>query len=182
MPVTAVVLAAGRSTRMGSAKPLVRIDGVTMLDRVLAACEAFATVVVASPDVAMSLVPRAGLTVLVNAQPERGLTYSLQIAHARVRADASLLVFLADKPWANAQLAAQIVGHAEANTADVCFPVRDGIGGHPVFFSPHARDQIPALRGDSLQPLRDAPGLRRAPLPVDDDGAYTDVDSPEDVP
>jgi molybdopterin-guanine dinucleotide biosynthesis protein A len=50
-PFDAVVLAGGAARRLGGAdKPAVEIDGVTLLDRVLAACEGAESVVVVGPE------------------------------------------------------------------------------------------------------------------------------------
>lgn len=179
--MTAVVLAAGHSSRMGSPKALVPIGGVPMIDRVLTACEAFPSIVIGSPAVAEYVGEREGVFVLVNANPDRGIAHSLALAHAAARVEDALLVFLADKPLVNARLAQTVVRRALEGNADVCFPQRDGIGGHPVFFSARARSRVNFLSGESLQPLRDDPSLHRLPLEIADEGAYFDVDSPSDL-
>jgi CTP:molybdopterin cytidylyltransferase MocA len=86
---------------------------------------------------------------------------------------------LGDKPLVTAALAQRVVEAAHGAGADVCFPERSGVGGHPVYFSPRARRLIgDELHGDSLKSVRDAPGLRRLAVPIADEGAYFDVDDP----
>jgi malonate-semialdehyde dehydrogenase (acetylating)/methylmalonate-semialdehyde dehydrogenase len=160
---------------MGRCKALLEAGGRRMIDRVLDACAAYDTVIVASPEVAQAL---SGRNVLLNTEPKLGMAHSLKLAHAGTPPDRALLIFLADKPLVDAELASLVVQNAAANEADVCFPQRDGIGGHPVYFSPRARQCIPALQGASLQALRDAPGLHRVPFAWQGENAYVDVDDP----
>jgi CTP:molybdopterin cytidylyltransferase MocA len=64
---------------------------------------------------------------------------------------------------------------------DVVFPVRAGIPGHPVAFSARARGFVAALPdGDRLSDLRDDSRLERRTLPVEDEGAFADIDTEED--
>lgn len=163
---------------MGAPKLLMNVRGVPMIDRVLDACRDFDTIVVSSPEVAAHLRIRPRMKVIRNHQPDLGMAHSFEIANAATPPDHALLVFLADKPLVTPELAATIVKHAIASGADVCFPEHAGLGGHPVFFSPNARSRLEVVTGDSLQSLRDNPELVRIPVPVDDEGAYRDVNEP----
>lgn len=174
MDVTAVILGAGRATRMRRDKLLVPFGSCRLIDRVLAAASAYPTVAVLSQRVAEAADLRC--RVVVNHQPELGMAYSLQLADAAAGPASALLVFLADMPLVTAALAARVVDAAEAAGADVCYPVRDGRGGHPVLFGPTARERIGTLAGDDLRALRDDPALRRATVEAVDDGPYLDVD------
>jgi len=176
-PVTAVVLAAGASSRMGTQKLLLSVRGVPMIDRVLAACADLETVVVASPEIA-DYVRTPAANVVVNTDPHLGMAHSLALANAAIRRDRPIMVFLADKPLVTAEIARRVADAAQAANADVCFPEHRGVGGHPVYFSARARDRIAGLAGDSLRLLRDAPDLRRIVIPITDEGAYFDVDDP----
>lgn len=175
--VTAVVLAAGTSSRMGAQKLLLPVRGVPMVDRVLAACAGMETLVVASPVVAKHI-GASRATVLINSNPNLGMAHSLALAHAHIAQDRAIAVFLADKPLMTAALARRVIDAGQTACADVCFPERDGVGGHPVYFSARARERIAGLSGDSLRLLRDAPDLRRIVIPITDEGAYFDVDDP----
>ncbi len=162
---------------MGVQKLLLPVRGVAMIDRVIEACADFPTLVVASPQIAEHL--RASeVTVVLNTEADRGMSHSLRLAHAAIAPERAIAVFLGDKPLVTRELARRVVKAAQAASADVCFPQRDGVGGHPVYFSPRARDRIAGLSGDTLQSLRDAPGLCRAIVPTAEEGAYLDIDDP----
>lgn len=173
----AVILAAGTGSRFGGQKLLARLDGEPLIARVQAAVAHLPTTIVASPTLGTQ---PASARVILNPDPERGMAHSLRLADAAIDPNDALLVLLADMPWITRAIVDAVI--AAAGDADVCYPVRDGIGGHPVSFSPRARAKIAALPdGDSLRTLRDDPGLTRITLPLKSDAAYRDVDVPGDL-
>jgi CTP:molybdopterin cytidylyltransferase MocA len=163
---------------MGAQKLLMDVRGVPMLDRVLDACRDFETIVVSSPEVSPHIRLRPRMQVIQNNRPELGMAHSFEIANGAVPPEHALLVFLGDKPLVTTTLASTIAQRAQESQADVCFPERGGVGGHPVFFSPRARTRLEVTTGDSLQSLRDDPELFRVGVPVEDAGAYDDVNDP----
>ena len=176
-----VVLAAGRSIRMGAPKLLLAIDGASLLTRALAATAGFPCVVVASPELTQHLPDHGRVTVVVNDAPERGMTHSLALANAAV-ADpaAALVVLLADTPFVDAELVRRIVD--ARGDADVAYPIRDGVPGHPVAFGPRPRAAIADLPdGDTLRRLRTDVRWSRIEVALDDDRAFADVDTPGDL-
>ncbi len=177
MKAIAVVLAAGEARRMGEQKLLLEIGGVPMLARVLAACAHLPTLVVGAPSL-RSFVERSGVRYIANDEPELGMAHSLALGNAEAEPGFPLVVLLGDKPLVTRELIDRVL--AGAGTSDICFPQREGIGGHPVYISPRARERIASLPcGDSIQRLRDDPTLTRRTLAIDDIGAYADVDDPE---
>ena len=178
MRCTAVVLAAGLSTRMGAQKLLLDVDGRAMLARVLDACAHLPTVAVIGPQVRSLLENYPKVRVVLNEEPERGMAHSLRLADATIPNGDTLLVLLGDKPLIHSGLV-DVIRRARGD-ADVCFPIHNNVGGHPVALSPKARSFLVALPdGDSLHALRDHPQLVRRPIAVDDPGAYADVDDPQ---
>ena len=108
MKIVAVVLAAGKSTRMGKNKLLLELGGKRMIDRILDTLEASEVdeiiVVLGSNfrEVADLIKPRQGrITIAVNERYEGGMTSSLQIGLKQIKnVDAALLV-LGDQPIFN---------------------------------------------------------------------------------
>jgi molybdenum cofactor cytidylyltransferase len=173
--VTVVVLAAGRSSRFGSDKLLYDIGGDTLIERALRACGTYAVVVVAAPAIAQR-VSAAGKTIVVNDEPERGMTHSLKLANARIAGDHAVVVLPADLLHVTRDDVAWIVEQSVG--FDVTFPARaDGTPGHPVVFSSAARAYIDELPdGDTIRQLRDRRGLRRRVVVVEDDWPFRDID------
>lgn len=165
----------------GAQKLLLEVDGAPLVMRALAAAAALPRVVVASPALVPHL-PQAepGLTIVVNDAPERGMTHSLALADAAAGdPEAALVVLLGDTPLVDAALLARVT--AARGEADVAYPVRDGVPGHPVVFGPRPRAAIAGLPdGDTLRTLRADPRWTRVEIPEASDRPFADVDTPDD--
>ena len=166
---------------MGRQKLLLKVDGRSLLERALDAAAVFPSVVVVSPELTDRVPAVPGRTVVVNDAPQRGMTHSLALADAAVAdPEAALVVLLADTPFVDRALVRRVA--AALGDADVAYPVRDGVPGHPVAFAARVRPLIRRLGdGDTLRRLRDDPSLQSVAVAVTSDGPFVDVDTPEDL-
>jgi len=178
MLIRAVILAAGASRRAGTQKLLADFRGRRMIEYAIEAATEWQPLVVAGTSVAAALSTTTGTTVICNAQPERGMSYSLKLADARLPKEAWLMLLLGDKPLITKAIIRTLCRSLDG--ADLVYPVhpQTGVSGHPVIFSPAARAKIATLDdGDTIQRIRDNADLLRRPLPVIEEGAYFDVDA-----
>ena len=175
------ILAAGVSLRFGRNKLTLEFDGETLLERAIRACGENPIAVVCSPDLAAALASK-GLTTIVNDRPERGMAYSLRLANARVAPQMRLAVLPADLALIEPEHVAGLVALSEG--FDVTFPRRaNGTPGHPVIFSPAARERMAELPdGDTIRRLRDCAQLSRNVIRVEQPWPYLDVDRESDLP
>ncbi len=173
--VRIVVLAAGRSRRIGVPKLLLPFRGRPLIDYAIAAALPWDPIVVAGPEVAAYLAGRAGVTILRNDESARGMAYSLRLASAQVNADLAIAVLLGDKPLVTEALIRNI---CYSRRADVVYPVCNHEPVHPVYLSPRARaclDRLPV--GDSVRLLRVDRRLSVRAIVTRDRGATFDVDT-----
>jgi molybdenum cofactor cytidylyltransferase len=186
--VVCAILAAGRSSRMGEPKAFLRVGAATLLERALAASAAYERVVAIGAEFAAraaevcAAAPGARpARVVPNDAPERGMTHSLRLADAALGDPrAALVVLLVDTPLVDADLVARIV--AARGDADVAYPERAGVRGHPVVFGPRPRVRLATLSdGDTLRALRADPAWTRVAVPIDDDRPFLDLDTPADA-
>jgi CTP:molybdopterin cytidylyltransferase MocA len=166
---------------MGRQKLLERIGGRSLIARALEAASAWPTVVVASDAVAAELASSGaaerGVRVVRNDEPERGMNRSLALADAAIDPNEPIAVLLGDLPDCDAATIARVTG-AYADDVDVVVPQAGERFGHPVVFGPAARRAIATLgEGDGLHRIRDAAGLRRRVIAVDDARAFDDIDT-----
>jgi len=179
-----VVLAAGESRRMGFAKVFTPLAGAgAPLERIAALLEARGAVVVVPPERradARRMAP--DMRVVLNAEPERGMTHSLLLGLAAVPQDSPFGVLLGDKPFLRRSTLERM--ERALDGFDVAYPVdAAGVPGHPVLFSPRARGLVDALPdGDTISVVRDDPSLQRRIVEVADDGAFRDFDEPAEWP
>lgn len=176
--VRIVVLAAGRSERMGFDKLTAPFAGEPLARRIARALAELEPLFVATPPVAEVVSAIPGVRV-VTTRHTAGPSETLALADAAVPRDATLAVLPCDLPFLNAERVRAFVA-CVPDDADLTWPVAGTTPGHPVVWSPRARTRIAGLRGDEppLRVRRDR-GLRSVALTVDDDAYVTDVDSPE---
>lgn len=181
MTPRAVVLAAGASERMGRPKQLIALHGKPLLQHAIEAARRWEPLVVTSLEVAgLSWLRNDSLQVVINDEPQLGMVHSLMLAHEAIEPDRPILVLLGDKPFVTPEIIARVCENA--GDADVCYPARGDRPGHPVYFSAYARRRIPVLpRRGILCGLRDDPALWRVTFECDDEGAYFDIDTIEDL-
>jgi CTP:molybdopterin cytidylyltransferase MocA len=165
---------------MGRQKLLERIDGRTMIGRAVEAAAGWPTVVVASDAVAAELAASGAaerVRIVRNDEPERGMNRSLALADAAIAPEEPIAVLLGDLPDCDAPAVARVIA-AYGDDVDVVVPQNGERLGHPVVFGPAARRAIATLPdGDGLNRIRDAAGLRRRVVAVDDTRAFDDIDT-----
>jgi len=180
--VGALVLAAGLSRRMGTAKLALPIDGVPMLARTLATVEAAGLpllIVTGGHTDAVRAI--TGDRPAVHAQHHaEGLSESLKAGLAAAPADwGAVLVVLGDMPFVQTETLG-LLADALAGGASAVVPVQAGRRGNPAGFARATWTRLMALTGDrGARPLLDAMGA--AEVPVEDPGIHRDLDRPEDL-
>lgn len=173
MRTAAVILAAGASTRFGSRKQDVRINGCRMID-ILAATAAGAGLdpVIAVVPPGFSVPPR--VVAIFNGVPEEGISRSLRLGLGALPVEAeATLILLGDEPLVDAGTLREVVTASEAGGTVVATRSGDRIGP-PVLLRRGAFDLVDRTHGDEGlgQVLRRMPGLvvvdlPRPPLDVD---------------
>ena len=177
--VRIVVLAAGRSERMGFDKLVAPFAGVPLARRVALALRELSPLVVAAPPVAAVVGDIEGVEIVATA-PTAGAAATLALANAAVGRDLALAVVPCDLPCIDAARVAAFVARVDEGL-DLAWPVVAGVPGHPVVWSPRARARIALLRpNEAPLRLRRDPELRVAALEASDEAYVADVDTPAD--
>ncbi len=186
--VTAVILAAGRSTRMGGPnKLLAELDGkplVRIVTEQVLASKASEVVVVTGHQATEVEKALAGLKVKFVRNPDfaEGLASSVKagIAAVPTTADAAV-VCLGDMPLIDAHLIDRLI---EAFAPDrgnlIAVPVSDNRRGNPVLWSRRFFDELMTLDGDiGARHLIAKHNEAVAEVAVEGHGAFLDIDTPE---
>jgi molybdenum cofactor cytidylyltransferase len=186
--VAAVVLAAGRSTRMGgpnkllaevNGKPLVRIA----VEQALAS-RASPVVVVTGHQRRETETAIAGLDVKLVHNPDfaQGLATSLKAGVAAIPAgNDGAIICLADMPGVSAALIDKLVAAFDPEMgALVVLPTLEGKRGNPVLWSRRFFPDLMAIEGDiGARHLIARYAEAVTEVPVDGRAAFTDVDTPD---
>jgi molybdenum cofactor cytidylyltransferase len=181
--VAAIVLAAGRASRMGSNKLVAELDGVPIVRRSVAAAlasRARPVIVVTGHEAAAVRDALAGLEVTFAHNPsyEGGMSTSLQAGLAAAGAVDAALVCLGDMPRLAAHhLDAVIAAHQGGDT--IVVPTFDRKRGNPVLWPRRYFAEIASLTGDvGARALIDRHADHVVFLPIDDPAILVDVDTP----
>ena len=192
--IPAVVLAAGKSSRMGRTKALLPIgsSGETFLARVIRVLReggAEAIVVVIGGDAAAvrASLPceDASITAVDNPRYEEGQLSSLLVGLAAVeRQDnvEAVMVTLVDLPLISPSTVRSVLDAYRAKPgAPLVRPRRGNRYGHPVIFNNSIFEEL--RRADpsmGAKPVVRAHAAEEVNVDVDDEGAFIDIDTPED--
>lgn len=182
----AIILAAGQSRRMGETnKLLIQVNGKPMMRHAVdAAREAGADpVIVVTGHQADAVRAAAGDQVITVHNPsyDAGLSTSLRAGLAAVPENcAGVLIALADMPQIGAaHLRKLVAAHNPDEGRLICVPTRNGKRGNPVFWDRRFFDDMAHLGGDvgAKHLIGDYEDVV-IEVPMSDDAALTDIDSP----
>ncbi len=186
MKFGAVILAAGESSRMGSPKALLRWNGETFLDRLIALFATVASPVVVvlgfrADEVRRGLARGSEAAFAINPDPARGMLSSLQTGLAALPEGLDGFLFTTvDSPAVAPLTVKRLTGAIEAGAA-LAIPRWQGRNGHPVACAAGLAAEFLALDpGHSPKEVVRRHESETERVEVDDPGAIADIDTPED--
>jgi CTP:molybdopterin cytidylyltransferase MocA len=149
---SAIILAAGKSERMGIPKFMLRhADGQTFLQKLVSEFLFFGcrqVVAVLNANGCLNLFHQTinlpvEMRLVENSHPEWGRLYSLKLAVDRATPAEHLFISNIDNPFMNVELLESLYQYAEQ--ADYIMPEYQGRGGHPILISRKVAEDIRAL-------------------------------------
>lgn len=188
--ITALILAAGRGSRMGGGKLLLPLRGTPVLRHVVDSVAAMAArprifVVTGheSEPVRGALESVPGITFVDNPHWERGQSTSLRAGIDAIseQAETSVMVLLGDQPLVRTDTLERLAEAHSARLPSATAPEYQGRRGNPVILSPCLLPEIRRLEGDTgARGILARLGDQLLMLPVDDPGVVMDIDTPDD--
>jgi molybdenum cofactor cytidylyltransferase len=186
--VSAVILAAGTSSRMGQAKQLLALGESTVLLQTLAHVQAadlqeIILVLGASAEAIRRQLPSAQqLKIVVNQAYQQGIASSLRAGLSAVdpQSDAALIV-LGDQPFIRPLTLDRIVEEYRRSQAQIVIPLHQGQRGNPVLLDRSVFAEVMALQGDVGSRAIFAKHLdQTVNVEVEDKAILLDLDDPAD--
>lgn len=188
--VSAILLAAGLSRRMGTDKLLLPVPvcraacrGETLLRRALTLLEGlpvFEKILVTTEARLASLAPSLKARPILNGNPEAGQSGSVRLGVRAARGD--MYFFLAaDQPRLTPEILRPFLTAAETNPDKIIYPTVNGNPCTPALFPARFRDELLSLTGDTGgSPVRKAHPEACLPLEATPPEYFTDIDVIED--
>ena len=188
--IPALVLAAGKSTRMGQTKALLPLGAETFISRIVRTFRAAGVedvVVVVGHDAArvsdalgrLEPPPR----IVLNPGYESGQLSSILAGLRAIDRPGitAVLLTLVDVPLVSPETVRAVLLRYRATSAAVVRPVSGSLHGHPVLID---RQLFPQLRAadaaSGAKPIVRAHASTAGDVEVDDDGAFMDIDTPDE--
>jgi molybdenum cofactor cytidylyltransferase len=185
--IGAVVLAGGKSSRMGQPKQLLPFNGKPLLEHTLAnlrniRLNEILVVLGCSADEVQKQVDLHDIKVVENKNYEQGMGTSLSAGvSALAEATEGVLIVLADQPFVRPETYEQLIDHYRHSDAEIIIPTYRGFRGNPVLLDRSVFFEAMALTGDI--------GCRAVfgdhiggivKVPVEDIGVLLDIDNKAD--
>ena len=185
--ISAILTAAGESTRMGRPKPLLPWLGATLVERQAEALvDAGASHVVVvlghEADAVAPYVVRPNACYVINPDYLSGKATSVKAGLKAVPEDADAILLLAvDQPRPSEIISKVIRAHVEAN-ALITSPRFEGRGGHPLIFAASLRPELEAISEDreGIREVFKAHRDQVLELIIEDPVIRMDLNTPED--
>ena len=139
--INAIILAAGRSRRMGKLKPLLRFKDKTFLEHIisllrLSDVDRITVVLGAEAETIRKSIDLSGTNVIVNKDYQKGQLSSLIAAIEQTSEDTdAILLCLVDNPFITKEVVNKIISKFKKTNNPIIVPVFNKKRGHPTLFS-----------------------------------------------
>jgi len=186
--ISAVLLAAGKSERMGKFKQLLPVDGKTFVEACvdnLLASRADEVVVVTGYNEAAVGAALAGRPIRIVNNPyfEAGMGSSIKKGVESVAAEArAFMIALADQPLIGPDVLNQIISEYEDSASLIVIPTYLGRRGHPIMLDAALKREILSMDPDiGLRQITQGHASQIRYVQVDSDSVLMDFDLPGDL-
>jgi CTP:molybdopterin cytidylyltransferase MocA len=186
MPVAAIIVAAGGSSRLGQPKQLVKVDGEPLLQRAIrcagaAGASPIVVVLGAQRELIRSAINLGTASIVVNEDWEEGLASSIRAGVKAAAGAAGFLLMTCDQPRVTAEHLRQIIERFESQREPTLIASSYvGIRGVPAIFPSEAAGHLLGLRGDrGARALLQESSWPVLSIPLE--GGEVDIDRPDDL-
>ncbi|MCJ7656075.1 MAG: molybdenum cofactor cytidylyltransferase [Dehalococcoidia bacterium] len=185
--ISAILLAAGQSKRMGELKQLMPFGQSTIVaqavDNLLGSAVDEVIVVVGykAEDVIKAIAAKP-IKLVINPDYEQGMSTSviagLNLVHSRVQ---GVMLALGDQPLVDSQTVNRLIEEFYNHDKGIAVPTYQGRRGHPIIFAIKYKEQLLKLRGDvgGRQIIKDHPD-DVLEVAVDSESIVADFDTTDD--
>jgi molybdenum cofactor cytidylyltransferase len=186
--ISAVILSAGESSRMGRPKALLPIEGQNFIERIVGAltqsqADRLVVVLGHNADVMRRQIEHLPIDIVINTEYKNGQLSSLQTAIRHIERDNrcdGMLVHLVDHPYIDRRLVDLMIQRFYETKKLIVVPRHQGKRGHPVIFSRELFGELlnaPVDQGAKV--VVNAHRQETLEIEWQDEGITLDIDTPE---
>jgi molybdenum cofactor cytidylyltransferase len=182
--ISAILLAAGQSRRMGKPKLLMPFGRSTIIEQAVdnllgSAIDEVVVVLGDRAEAISQLIADRPVKLAVNPDYEQGMSTSIIAGLGLVDREAdAVMLALGDQPLIDSQTINQLIDGYNNHYKGITIPIYQGVRGHPVIFNIKYKEPLLALKGDigARQIVRENPG-DILEVAVDCEGVQIDIDT-----
>ena len=182
--VAALLLAAGKSSRMGSCKPLLPLGDVTVIDRCLntlhhgGANNIVVVVSIHGEDVARAA-RNHPVRIVVNSDESGDMASSIRVGRDTTTPETSgIIVALCDYPLVLPSTVKALIDQHTKHPEYIIAPTCKGHRGHPLLLPRSILEEL--TEGKTLRDVLKKDVARIHEVPLNDTGILIDMDTPDD--
>ncbi len=182
-----IILAAGRSQRMGTVKQLLPWNNTNILQHVIDiafSCHPTEVILVLGykADEIQQHINRESLKIIINPEFQKGMSSSIKMAIPVVCASSKSVMFmLGDQPMVKKEVMELLLKRHFASEKGITLPIHNGIKGRPVILDKKYFTELETLVGDyGARQVIDRHPDDVLEIEVDDEGVLIDIDTPTD--
>ncbi len=185
--IWAIILAAGKSRRMGTQKLLLPFGEATVVEAVVrtafaSSVDRVLAVLGADRDAVRLKLEPSGAGFAINENDHLGMLSSVQAGFRALPADAeAAVVMLGDQPFLAPRVIDDVIGAYKEGRKGIVIPTFQGRRGHPVLVDLGFREEVLALDpADGLRRLMETHPRDILEVETGDANILRDMDTPED--
>lgn len=185
--MAAIILAAGKSARMGASKPLLPLGSASVIEWVIssvsrAGVSDILTVTGHNPDEIAPVLDRLGVRHVHNADYETGMFSSVQAGARALGNDSDAFFILpVDCPLVKPEVLKHLIRSYQEARGGILYPSCCGLRGHPPLISSRYRDALLLANGrDNLRGFLERHVDDAVDVDVEDPTILMDMDTPEE--
>ena len=153
LKITAILLAAGLSQRMGRDKLLLNYNGKSLLQiaiELLSELPVHERIIITTDARSEHITLPPGIRLCINKTPETGQSESIKLGIERTQGDGSnaYLFLNADQPLLTVNDVSQIIATVDAHSEKIIYPLINNKPNSPTIFPAHFRPQLLKLSAD----------------------------------
>ena len=187
MMISAILLAAGESKRMGEPKQLMPFSRGTMVEQTVdnllnsAVDEVIVVVGHRAEEVIKTIVTKP-VKLAVNPDYQQGMSTSIIAGLKLVDSGAwAVMLVLGDQPFVDSQTINRLIDEFHNHNKGIAIPTYQSMRGHPIIFALKYKEKLLELKGDigGRQIIKDHPD-DVLEITVDSEGVITDINTRSD--
>ncbi len=185
--ISAILLAAGESKRMGRLKQLMPFGQVTIVERAIdnllgTTVNEIIVVVGYKADEVIHAIGTKPVRLVLNQYYKQGMSTSIIAGLNTINSQArAVMLALADQPLINSMTVNRLLDGFRQHDKGIAVPTYHGVRGHPVIFAIKYKEELLGLKGDmgGRQIIEQHPH-DIVEVAVDSEGVIADIDTMSD--